>query len=735
MSWVTVIWSMTASACLTLALMHGFVWYKQREAWANLLFAVVAVTTAAIAGFELAMMQAATTASFGSALRWLHVPAWVLILSLVGFVRLYLRAGRPWLAWTVVGVRTLALILNFLFIPNLNYREITGLRHIPFLGESVSVAEGVSNHWMLVGQACYVLLLAFVVDATIAAWRRGDSRRALVVGGSVIFFVTVASAEATLALWQVIPWPVIASLPFFGVVVAMEYELSRDMRRAAQLARGLQASEARISLAANAAGLRHWEWDMVRDELWATDRTKAHRGPAPSEPRGFDQFLQSLHPDDQEPVSHAVAKSMNGDGEYESEYRIRLPNGAIRWLVSRGRVEFNRAGKPSLMRGVSLDITRRKEAELALRESEARFRTLADTAPVLIWMSGPDKLCIFFNKSWLDFTGRTLERELGNGWAQGVHGKDFDHCLEVYTSAFDARREFMMEYRLRRHDGEYRWLLDRGVPRFGPDGEFLGYIGSCIDISERKQTELEIAQQRNELAHLSRVTMLGELSGSLAHELNQPLTAILSNAQAAQRFLAHDDADLDNVREILKDIVAEDKRAGEIIRRLRLLLKKGEVQQQPTDANEVVQEVLKLVRSDLVNHGVAAHAELAPGLPAINADRVQIQQVLVNLVMNACDAMAGVPAGDRKLIVRTGLAEGEGIYISIADHGIGIAPDNLEKVFEPFFTTKAHGMGLGLSVCRSIIAVHGGKLWAASNPDRGATFHLSLPAAEGEGRR
>jgi C4-dicarboxylate-specific signal transduction histidine kinase len=252
-------------------------------------------------------------------------------------------------------------------------------------------------------------------------------------------------------------------------------------------------------------------------------------------------------------------------------------------------------------------------------------------------------------------------------------------------------------------------------------------IGATIDITARKQAELEVQQQRGELAHLSRVTMLGELSGSLAHELNQPLTAILSNAQAAQRFLAHDNADLNEVRDILKDIVDEDKRAGEVIRRLRGLLKKDEVHHQPFDINEVVQEVLKLVRSDLVNQGVAVQADLAPALPEVNADRVQLQQVLLNLVMNACDAMAGGPAGDHKLIIRTELAAGEGIRVSVADCGVGLAPDNLEKAFEPFFTTKVQGMGLGLSVCRTIITAHGGKLWAVNNPGRGATFHFTLP--------
>jgi PAS domain S-box-containing protein len=341
----------------------------------------------------------------------------------------------------------------------------------------------------------------------------------------------------------------------------------------------------------------------MRNEIWASDQWRALVGFSSSERLDLEKILQRVHPDDRETVSQALVKATEGNGRYETEYRLMLPDGQLRWVASHGRIEFNRAGKPVVVRGVSLNIT------------------------------------------------------------------------------------------------------------------------------ARKQAELEVQQQRGELAHLSRVTMLGELSGSLAHELNQPLTAILSNAQAAQRFLAHDHADLNEVRDILADIVAEDKRAGEVIRRLRLLLKKGEVQHQPFDLNEVVREVLKLVRSDLVNQGVAAHAELAPALPAVNADRVQLQQVLLNLVMNACDAMAGGPAGDRKLIIRTGLAGGEGIRVSVADRGVGLAPDKLEKVFEPFFTTKVHGMGLGLSVCRTIITAHGGKLWTANNPERGATFHFTLPAS------
>jgi len=248
---------------------------------------------------------------------------------------------------------------------------------------------------------------------------------------------------------------------------------------------------------------------------------------------------------------------------------------------------------------------------------------------------------------------------------------------------------------------------------------------------QRELAELERTRlQQAEMAHLSRVSMLGELSGSLAHELNQPLTAILSNAQAAQRFLASEQVDLNELREILADIVEEDKRAGEVIRRLRLLFKKGEAQRLPLDLNDVVQEVLKLTRSDLLNQGVTAHTELAPELPAVLGDRVQLEQVLLNLVMNACDAMRETPAEQRRIVLRTEVVDGEAICVSLADWGRGVPLEQLENVFQPFFTTKGQGMGLGLSICRTIMSAHGGKLWAARNEaGPGAAFYFTLPIA------
>jgi two-component system sensor kinase FixL len=251
-------------------------------------------------------------------------------------------------------------------------------------------------------------------------------------------------------------------------------------------------------------------------------------------------------------------------------------------------------------------------------------------------------------------------------------------------------------------------------------------LASVVDIRARKEADLEAARQRAEVAHLARVAMLGELSGAIAHELNQPLAAILSNAQAAQRFLARQPVQIDQLHAILGDIVRNDKRAGEVIKRLRSLFRKEDPRYQAIDLNDVVREVFALVRSDLLNRQVAVRTELTAVLPSIFGDRVQLQQVLLNLVINGCDAMARYDK--RYLIVRTTAVSGAAVQMSVTDQGTGIPPGELEHVFDPFVTSKPQGMGLGLAVCRSIVSAHHGRLWALNNPQGGATFTMELPA-------
>jgi PAS domain S-box-containing protein len=517
-----------------------------------------------------------------------------------------------------------------------------------------------------------------------------------------------------------------------AVLAITAMALSAGMAERERAAEALRESEANMSLAANAANLGLWVWNVPGgDERWVTEKWRQLFGFADSEPVTFDRFLEVVHPGDSERVKQVVQHILEHGGEYEVDYRITRPDGSIRWIASHGSVELYERGKPILVRGVSRDVTKRKIAEEELRESEERFRTVANAAPVMIWMSGPDKLCTFFNKGWLDFTGRSPEQELGNGWAEGVHPEDIDRCHDVYQNSFNARESFTMEYRLRRSDGEYRWLLDSGTPRFASDGAFLGYIGSCIDITERKAAEVEARQRREQVELLGRVSLLGEMAASLAHELDQPLAAILSNATAAMRYLEKGKLDSEQLQEILTDVVGDGRRAHDIMHNVRSAIKKGSAIRGRINLNDVVKAVTHMVHLDAAAHFCKVEMSLARNLPAIDGDPSQIQQVLINLVRNAFDAMRDTPPSGRKVEIAT-TYNGDGtICVAVRDYGSGIPEPTLERLFEQFFTTKEEGLGMGLAIVRSIVEAHGGSIAAENADGGGARFRFRLPTKDG----
>jgi two-component system sensor kinase FixL len=737
MSWVTFIWALVFGACVIMALPHLLIGLKG-WAWENLLFALAALSVAGIAFGELAIMHSQTAGEIGRAHQWTHVPVFFLYLGIIGFVFSYFRTGRLWLGIAGCGARFIALVLNFAFPPNLNFRAVTGVRRFDFLGETISMPEGLANPWTRVGELSSLLLLIFVVDASLRLWRQGSAesrRRAAFVGGSISLFVVLAAGAAALVHARVLQTPYLISFPFLGVILAMGFELSYDILRAAQTTRQLRISETalresdeRMSLAAEAGNLGLWVRDIEKDELWMTDKGRELFGFGRSEALDFKRFLGAVHSEDRKRIERAVHHSITSGEDYESEYRVVRPDGKLRWVAGFGRVE-SKEGKATFMRGVNRDITLRKLAEEALRESEARFWTVANVAPVMIWMSGPEKDGVFFNKGWLEFTGRTVEQELGAGWLEGVHPEDMAHCLDVCGTAFAKREPFTVEYRLRRKDGEYRWVLDTGTPRFDSEGTFVGYVGSCIDITERRQAELDHQLQSTELARVGRLAVMGELAASLAHEVNNPLGAMVTNASAGQRLLSHGQLRTDELRELLADIVADGQRAREVIQGIRNMVRKTEASHALVDLKDVIRDLLRMMRADAIARKVKLVAEVEPNAGVVMGDRVQLLQVLLNLTMNAFEALGVMRTDARRVVIRADRVQEGKICISVRDAGPGFPGGLADQLFEPFFSTKAEGTGMGLAIARSIIEAHGGTLSAENCRDGGAIFTICLPEA------
>jgi PAS domain S-box-containing protein len=360
---------------------------------------------------------------------------------------------------------------------------------------------------------------------------------------------------------------------------------------------------------------------------------------------------------------------------------------------------------------------------------DARFREVMDAAPVMIWVSGTDKACIWFNRPWLTFTGRTLAQEIGQGWTEGVHRDDFERCMDVYNSHFDARKDFRMQYRLRRHDDTYRWIDDTGMPRFARDGAFVGYIGSCVDIHAYREMESELRRRLLENAELNRQADSAMLAAAIAHEINQPLAGIVAAGTAGLRWLAKASPDVGRAKDALSSVVQAGQRAAEIIDSLRAVSKQEGRTRVPLSVNALIREVLGLAEIELQSHHVAVRTSLDEKIAEVLADRVQLQQVMLNLIKNAIEAMTAVETNSRVLHLKTERDEAQNILISVQDSGSGIDPGNIKRIFERFFSTKPHGMGMGLAICRSIIEAHDGRLWAEAGVPQGSIFRISLPGS------
>lgn len=603
---IVFLWSVLSGACLMLAGLHVVVWLRNRQAWENLLFSITVTGVVGLAAGELATMQAGTPNDYAAAMRWAHLSYGICVASCLAFVHLHFGSGSSKLLGLALGLRALAVLANYTTGVSLHVREVVSLQQVEFLGETVSMlGEWTPNRWVILGQLAALAQIIYVVHASRGLWKAGgpeEKRRALLVGGGLALFFLASSVQSGLVAAGVLRMPFLVTFSFLGVVLVMGLELSRDVLRAAELLRELQRSEQQLTLAAAAGKMSLWEWDLASDRIWVNTAGRTLYGVPLEEPLDFRRFAATLHAPDRPVMERAVEVALAGPEPFAADYRVDLPDGSLRWISARGKVERDPKGRALRMRGISMDITGRKEAELAS------------------------------------------------------------------------------------------------------------------------------ARHRQELAHLSRVSILGELAGTLAHELNQPLAAILGNAQVGRRMMADPAPDLKELGAIFDDVADDAKRAGGIIHGMRAMFRKDPVTEpQPVDLNESVDQVLVLLHSEII--GRKAKVELHPGvgLPPAAAGRVEVQQVIINLVLNGLDAMKGASRG--ALLEIATLQEDGQVHLVVRDHGPGIPAEMMPRLFEAFVTTKAGGLGLGLAISRGIAERFRGELKAENHPDGGAVLRLILPAA------
>jgi len=531
--------------------------------------------------------------------------------------------------------------------------------------------------------------------------------------------------------WDGYKWRIIGAVSLCLLEAVLIVLLLLNLRRRRQAEQSLRESDERFTLATAAAGLGVWAWDMYNNRVWVSENWCRMFGVPLGTDIGFETVFARVHPADREAMQLSVKRAIEGQTDYAVEYRVMRPDGTQRWITARGRLHTGANPKHDRLLGVSIDITERKQAEQALRQSEERLRLVLEANSEGVWDWNLPSGKAFFSPRYSAMLGYEPEEFAKDydAWKALVHPDDLERVNAEHAAHIHQGKEFCVELRMRKKSGDWCWIRSRGtVVERDAEGRAIRMVGTHEDINERKQTEAEVVRQRAELAHVARVSTLGELAASVAHELNQPLGAILANAEAAELFLQQDPPALEDLRAILADIRKDDERAGEVIRRMRALLRKRELERQPLEINSLVEDVLQLVSGDAALRGVALSAVLVPVLPKVAGDRVHLQQVLLNLILNGMDAMAGQPRERRRISVRTRLGADGLVELAVIDSGSGIEPDKLPRLFEPFYTTKANGMGMGLSIARTIIEAHQGRIWAENNAAGGAVFRIALPA-------
>ena len=514
------------------------------------------------------------------------------------------------------------------------------------------------------------------------------------------------------------------------------FVLDLTVRKRAEEA--LMRSEAYLAEAQKLTHTGSWAWNPQNGEvlycseemfqIFGLDR----RVSSPSR----ENFRQQIHPEDRDRIKEKFEEALRKKVDTRDDYRVLLRDGTVKQISASGHLVLNGEGDVIEFVGTAIDVTEHKRAEEAMRESELKLREIVETMPAMTWSTAPDGEPTRVNQRVLDYAGMRFENFLNLGWKEFLHPEDFPETARAFYRALQTGEPYEAVHRLRRADGQYRWHHALGVPLRDKEQRIIQWYGLTVDIDERKRAEEQLrcsesylAETQLALAHANRVATMGQLTASIAHEVNQPIGSARNNARAALNFLDRSHPDLDEVREALGCIVADADRAGGIIDRIRDQIKKVPPRSDRFDLNRAIEEVIGLAQSMMTENGVSVKSRLASGMAPVLGDRVQLQQVILNLILNAVEAMSSVEAEERQLFITTDQSEANGTLVAVRDSGPGIDPKHLEHVFEAFYSTKS-GMGMGLSICRSIITAHGGQLWAAATEPRGALFQFMLPGAK-----
>ena len=478
-----------------------------------------------------------------------------------------------------------------------------------------------------------------------------------------------------------------------------------------------------------------WYRDLKSNMFTCSEQFWRNLGMEPkTQPATYDEIERLLAPESVRQILLAnqcfIYSSEGADEGADLEVEIRPPDGSTRWGVLHREVDRDHAGNAIGIRGIVQDITERKRAEELLRDREGRFRAIFENAGLGMALVDRQGHPIKCNPALLKMLGYS-ENELRNMvFTEFTHPDDISLDWGLYNEVVAGKRDrYEIDKRYIRKDGRLMWgHLTCSLLKNKDGAPADSMVGMVEDITERKQAELALREAQAELARITRIATMGELTASIAHEINQPLGAVVTNGNAALRWLAGQPANLDEVRQALKRTIREANRASDVIGRIRALLQKTPPQTERLDINAVIREVVTLANSELLRGGVAVQLELAPDVPTVLGDRVQLRQVLLNLILNAIDAMSTVTDRPRKLVIRSAQHQ-EGVLIQVQDSGTGLDPEQVDRIFEPFFTTKPEGIGMGLAIGRSIVEAHGGRLWATSASSHGAVFQFTLPRA------